>query len=230
MSTDLLGSLSAYDENIQKEEKIENSDVAKSLMKKDGINKKSGRMTNEEILQKLLLYKNDYTLFIEDFGRIRAHGLKKFKLYDYQENLVKSFQNNRFNIILKARQLGVSTIVGAYLGTYCIFHPEEDIIIVAINELVAKELILKTKIFINNLPSVVRPEILNPRNKESIEFKNGSRIMAMTSTGNTGRSFNASFLVIDECSFGDTKITIKNIETGEIVKLKMEELLEDKYE
>ncbi len=225
--SDIIGSLSAYDENIQKEnEKIEQSETAKALTKKDPQHVKRGRMTNDEILKKLLIYRNDYALFIEDFGRIRSHGLKKFKLYDYQSDLVKNFQNNRFNIILKARQLGVSTIVGAYLGTYCIFHPEEDIIIIAINELVAKELILKTKVFINNLPSVVRPTILNPRNKESIEFSNGSRIMAMTSTGNTGRSFNSSFLVIDECNFGDTEITIKNIETNEIKKIKMEELYE----
>jgi hypothetical protein len=201
MSADLMGSLSAYDENVQKEEKIESSDVAKSLIKKDGSNKKSGRMTNEEILQKLLLYKNDYTLFIEDFGRIRAHGLKKFKLFEYQKELIRNFQNNKFNLILKARQTGISTITAAYLGTYGIFNPHEDILIAAINEEVAKELILKIKTFYENLPSVVRPTITNPRNTESIKLTNGTRFIAMTSTANTGRSFTASFLVLDEAAF-----------------------------
>ena len=200
--SDIIGSLSAYDNNSQKEnENNSQSDTAKALIKKDEYGKKKGRMSNEEILKKLLVYKNSYVDFIEDFGRIRAHGLKKFKLFDYQKDLIKNFQENKFNLILKARQTGISTTTGAYLGTYGIFNPHEDIIIAAINEEVAKELILKIKTFYENLPTVVRPKILNPRNKETIELANGTRFIALTSTSNTGRSFNASFLVLDEAAF-----------------------------
>lgn len=159
-------------------------------------------LSKEQLIERISFYKNNYIDFIKDFGRIRVPGgIIQFKMYEYQEELARSLQNFDFNIILKARQLGISTIVGAYLGTYIIFNPQSDIIIIAINEDVAKELILKIKIFLEGLPKQVRPVILNPRNKESIELANGSRVKALTSTTKSGRSFTASFLVLDECAF-----------------------------
>lgn len=160
------------------------------------------RLTKEQIIEKISFYKSNYVEFIKDFGRIRVPGgIIKFNMFDYQEDLVQKLQTSDFNIILKARQLGISTIVGAYLGTHIIFNPQSDIIIIAINEDVAKELILKIKVFLEGLPKYIRPVILNPRNKESIELENGSRVKALTSTSKSGRSFTASFLVLDECAF-----------------------------
>lgn len=160
------------------------------------------KLSKEQIIERISHYKENYVDFIKEFGRIRVPGgIIKFNMFDYQEDLAFKLQNNDFNIILKARQLGISTIVGAYLGTHIIFNPQSDIIIIAINEDVAKELILKIKVFLEGLPKYVRPEILNPRNKESIDLANGSRVKALTSTSKSGRSFTASFLVLDECAF-----------------------------
>lgn len=160
------------------------------------------KLSKEQIIERIAHYKENYIDFIREFGRIRVPGgIIKFNMFDYQEDLVHKMQSFYFNIILKARQLGISTIVGAYLGTHIIFNPQSDIIIIAINEDVAKELILKIKIFLEGLPKYVRPEILNPRNKESIDLANGSRVKALTSTSKSGRSFTASFLVLDECAF-----------------------------
>lgn len=159
-------------------------------------------ITYEHLIAKIEHYKTNPVDFIKDYGHIRLPGgVKKFNLFDYQERLANNLQNNRFNIILKARQLGISTIVGAYIGTYAMFNPHSDIIIIATNEVVAKELILKTKIFYDFLPNYARPKILNPNNKESIDLENGSRIKASTSSKNAGRSFTASFLIMDECAF-----------------------------
>lgn len=160
------------------------------------------KLSKEQIIERIAHYKQNYVDFIKEFGRIRVPGgIVKFSMFDYQEDLAYKLQKTDFNIILKARQLGISTIVGAYLGTHIIFNPQSDIIIIAINEDVAKELILKIKIFLEGLPKYVRPEILNPRNKESIDLANGSRVKALTSTSKSGRSFTASFLVLDECAF-----------------------------
>lgn len=161
-----------------------------------------GRLSKEQIKEKIVHYSQNYLDFIKDFGRIRVPGgIVPFKLFDFQEELITNLQNNPYNIILKARQVGISTTVGAYIGTYIIFNPQSDIIIIAINEDVAKELVLKIKIFFEYLPKYVRPKILNPRNKESIELENGSRVKALTSTSKSGRSFTASFLILDEAAF-----------------------------
>jgi len=164
--------------------------------------KKKGPRTKKQIIEELMELRKDYTLFIEKYGRIRTViGLRPIRMYDYQKKIMKNLQKGNFNIILKARQTGVSTIVAMYLGCFCMFNSERDILVIAIDEKTAKELVLKIKTFINNLPSFIKPVINNPRNKESIEFANGSRIMASTSTGHAGRSFASSFLVIDECAF-----------------------------
>jgi hypothetical protein len=189
--------------------------------------KKKGPRTKKQIIEELMELRKDYTLFIEKYGRIRTViGLRPIRMYDYQKKIMKNLQKGNFNIILKARQTGVSTIVAMYLGCFCMFNSERDILVIAIDEKTAKELVLKIKTFINNLPSFIKPVINNPRNKESIEFANGSRIMASTSTGHAGRSFASSFLVIDECFFSDTKIKLKNKKTGEIVEMTMENFYE----
>lgn len=189
-----------------------------------------GRLSKEQIKEKIVHYSQNYLDFIKDFGRIRVPGgIVPFKLFDFQEELITNLQNNPYNIILKARQVGISTTVGAYIGTYIIFNPQSDIIIIAINEDVAKELVLKIKIFFEYLPKYVRPKILNPRNKESIELENGSRVKALTSTSKSGRSFTASFLILDECITGDNIIKIRNKYTGEIREIPISELYDGEY-
>ena len=41
-------------------------------------------------------------------------GKIKFDLYDFQEKCLSEFKDNRYNIILKSRQLGLSTLTGGY--------------------------------------------------------------------------------------------------------------------
>ena len=41
-------------------------------------------------------------------------GKIKFNLYDYQEDTIKQFVENEYNVILKARQLGISTLTAGY--------------------------------------------------------------------------------------------------------------------
>ena len=41
-------------------------------------------------------------------------GKMKFDLYPFQEQCLTDFNNNRYNIILKARQLGISTLSAGY--------------------------------------------------------------------------------------------------------------------
>ena len=49
--------------------------------------------------------------FMKKYCKIQhpTKGKIKFGLYDYQENMLTNFVDNRYNIILKSRQLGIST-------------------------------------------------------------------------------------------------------------------------
>ena len=54
-------------------------------------------------------------------------GLIPFKTYDFQDECVDHFNNHRFNIILKSRQLGLSTLVAAYAVWQSIFYKEKNL-------------------------------------------------------------------------------------------------------
>ena len=48
-------------------------------------------------------------------------GLIAFKTYDFQTDLIQQFNDHRFSVILKARQLGISTITAAYVAWMMLF-------------------------------------------------------------------------------------------------------------
>ena len=58
----------------------------------------------------------DPVYFMRKYCKIQhpVRGKILFNLYDFQEDLLKDLHEHRFNIILKGRQLGISTISAAY--------------------------------------------------------------------------------------------------------------------
>ena len=53
--------------------------------------------------------------------------LSAFELWDFQEETIESFLNESYNIILKARQLGISTLCAAYAGWMATFFKNREI-------------------------------------------------------------------------------------------------------
>ena len=54
-------------------------------------------------------------------------GKVPFHLYEYQEKALGTFEDHRFNIILKARQLGLSTLTAGYALWRMIFPSDFNI-------------------------------------------------------------------------------------------------------
>ena len=73
-------------------------------------------LTKQEIVKEIVKAGKDPVYFTINYCRIShpQRGLIPFKAYDYQQELLRDFNDYRFNIILKARQLGISTISAAY--------------------------------------------------------------------------------------------------------------------
>ena len=55
---------------------------------------------------------NDPVYFMRKFCYIQhpIRGKIKFNLFPFQEESLSTLQNNRYNVILKSRQLGISTL------------------------------------------------------------------------------------------------------------------------
>ena len=128
-------------------------------------------------------------------------GAIPFKTFPFQDDCVDSFKNNRFNIILKSRQLGISTIAAAYAAWLAIFHKDKNILIIATKLAVAQNFIRKVKFCIQSMPNwLLLPQIVN-NNKQSLEFSNGSVVKAIPTSDDAGRSEALSLLIVDEAAF-----------------------------
>ena len=72
-------------------------------------------LSKKEIMKEIVKCGKTPDYFINTYAKIThpQKGLIPFHLYDFQKELLNDFQDYRFNIILKARQLGISTISAA---------------------------------------------------------------------------------------------------------------------
>lgn len=62
--------------------------------------------TNEEVAE-LAKCANDIVYFAEKYAVVMTdEGIQQVKLRDYQKDLLRDFQHNRFNIVLASRQMG----------------------------------------------------------------------------------------------------------------------------
>ena len=77
--------------------------------------------------------KEDPVYFAKNYIKIVSldEGLVPFDMYDFQEEMVQRFHENRFNIAKLPRQTGKSTTVVSYLLHYIIFNDNVNIGILA---------------------------------------------------------------------------------------------------
>jgi len=144
----------------------------------------------------------DPSYFIDNYSKIThpQKGLIPFKLYDFQKDLLSDYEIHRFNVILKARQLGISTVTASYIVWMMLFHKEKNILVVATKLQVAANLVKKVKLAIKNLPSWLQLANVVIDNRNSFELSNGSQIKASSTSGDAGRSEALSLLVVDEAA------------------------------
>ena len=90
-------------------------------------------LSKKEIVKEIVKSGKDPSYFINNYCRIShpQRGQIPFKTYNYQDELLKDFNDHRFTIILKARQLGISTIVAAYVVWMMLFHRDKNILVMA---------------------------------------------------------------------------------------------------
>ena len=129
-------------------------------------------------------------------------GKVYFNLYPFQEDSLTKISKNRYSIILKSRQLGISTLTAGYALWKMLFKSDFNVLVIATKQDVAKNLVTKVRVMHDNLPAWLKGRTLED-NKLSLRFKNGSQIKAISSKGDAGRSEALSLLVLDEAAFID---------------------------
>lgn len=132
-------------------------------------------------------------------------GKVKFLLYPYQVAVLFCFLKNRFNIILKFRQAGITELISMYCLWLAMYHPNKKINIISIKDTTAKKVLKKIKYMYKNLPAHLQVPIVNGRSGEfgsasMMEFSNGSFIESIPTSEEAGRSESLSLLIIDEAA------------------------------
>ena len=146
----------------------------------------------------------DCEYFLRKYSYIQVpnKGRQLFDLFDYQAEALHAFQDHRYNILLKGRQIGISTLVAGYALWRMLFKRDEQILVIAIKQDVAKNLVTKVKFMHQLLPVWLRGDLIED-NKLTLRFGNGSTIKATATRESAGRSEALSLLIIDEAAFID---------------------------
>jgi len=139
--------------------------------------------------------------FVSKNGYENVMSVRPFKLWQFQEDCINDFLTYKNNIILKSRQVGMSTLVAAYATWMFLFHPPANILIVATKQDVAKNLLRKVKVVISNLPKWMRQYLkVEKESVHTMESSRGSIIKAVATSDDVGVSEALSLLIVDEAA------------------------------
>ena len=123
-----------------------------------------------------------------------------FNLYPFQEKVLHLWRDNPYSIILKSRQLGISTLSAGYSLWLMLFHKDKNVLCIATKQETARNMVTKVKFMYDSLPSWLKINA-EENNKLSLRLSNGSLIKATSASSDAGRSEAVSLLLIDEAAF-----------------------------
>jgi hypothetical protein len=160
-----------------------------------------------EQIEEWLKCKDDPVYFTKNYIKIVSldEGLVPFEMWDFQEDMIRRFHKNRFNIAKLPRQTGKSTTVVSYLLHYALFNDNVNIGILANKLSTSRELLGRLQLAYENLPKWMQQGIIS-WNKGSLELENGSKIMAASTSSSAVRGMSFNIIFLDEFAFVPTHI------------------------
>ena len=132
-------------------------------------------------------------------------GRQKLQLFPFQLELIKSYHKYRRSVNMVGRQTGKTTIAAAYLLWYAMFNDDATILIASNKYDGAQEIMHRVRYAYESVPDHIRAGV-KVYNKRSMDFDNNSRIVATTTTENTGRGMSLSLVYLDEFAFVEPNI------------------------
>ena len=159
------------------------------------------QFTKDQI-QEYLRCKEDPVYFALNYIKIISldEGIVPFKMWDFQQELIESFHNNRFNIAKLPRQTGKSTTCVSYLLHYILFNDNVNVGILANKLSTARDLLSRLQLAYEQLPLWIQQGIV-VYNKGSMELENGSKILAASTSASAVRGMSFNIIFLDEFAF-----------------------------
>ncbi len=145
----------------------------------------------------IVYFANHYMKIVTTDGELVTIGLR-----DYQEEIVRSFNDYRRTIITQCRQSGKTTVATAIILHQVLFNRYQRVAIVANKEDTAIEILERIQIAYELLPAWLQQGVVD-WNKKTVKLENGSKIMAAATSSSAIRGKSVSLLYIDETAHID---------------------------
>ena len=179
-----------------------NQDV-KGYLGNQNIKGKGAKMQfTPEMIQEWLKCAKDPIYFSENYIKIVHvdHGLIPMRMYDYQKEIVEAITHNRRVTVNTSRQAGKTTTAVAVILHYVLFNDHKTCALLANKGDSAREILDRIKIAYESLPKWMQQGVIE-WNKGSVEFENGCKVIAGSTSSSAIRGKSISFLYIDETAF-----------------------------
>lgn len=141
----------------------------------------------------------DPVYFINNYVKIVSidGGVIPFKLWDFQEELIRSFQAHRFNIVKYGRRSGKTATVSAYILWCILFNKLFEVAVLSNNLKSSKSILASLQFSYEELPIWLQQGVL-AWNKTDIMLENGSAVFTNSTSASAIRGRQINLLYMDE--------------------------------
>ncbi len=142
--------------------------------------------------------------FFQDVIYIKTvRGREKWDLYDAQRDFIRAYLGEEKLIVLKARQMGFTTLMANLALWQALFREDQTINVFADKEDDAKRILAMAIYSFKNLPKWATDLLpnLTTDNQLEAQWSNNSKIVCFTATKKSGRGETANVVFLDEWAF-----------------------------
>ena len=160
-----------------------------------------GRVIEMDVKTKLIKILSDPVLWTQNFAKIvnKEGKLVPFRFNPQQKELVRGL--SKYNIILKSRQLGITSVSCALSLYYALTENNVHCMLISYSFDSCSTIFDKLKQIYESLPQVIRSEEI-ANNRTSLKFANGSKITVTTlGSKEVGRGSSLKYVHLSELAF-----------------------------
>ena len=154
-------------------------------------------------ITEILRCQSDPIYFFSKYVRINAlgKGFIPFEVFDYQKDIIRTFNENRFSVCSIHRQSGKTTVVAGILLHYAMFNYDKKTVAIVANKMAqAREIMDRIREMYEQLPFFLQVGVRG-YNKSQITFSNNASIFCATSANGGLRGRSVDVLYLDEAAF-----------------------------
>jgi hypothetical protein len=146
-----------------------------------------------------------FIYFCENYWHIKHPelGRIKFEMREAQTDTMRTWMSERYSVVLKARQIGFSTLGAAYAFWLVYFQPDRFVVMLSRTERESVKLLAKSKYGYRFLPAWMKER--GPRqttdHQLKMVFENESAIESLPSGSDPARGESVYLVIVDEWAF-----------------------------